>query len=494
MNKFSTTCLLIFILFAAVYAAQEGKEPLKLDELGKLTSKINIVEDPDSVKNKPTPIDKDPVSDPKPKPNDPTGNPNPPTPKVSATPKNPPTPPTPKASPTPNPPTPKVSVVPPTPKNPPTPKSSPTPNPPTPPTPKASPTPKTPPTPKTSPTPPTPKTSPTPKNPPPTPPTNQTEPKPKECPKDETVYVDIYKKVYKKIFVPHLVHYSPHQYVTSVAAVYLTKLIKAVRQLKYNLLVYQRIIEHLNAKKLIVTNLYKKHSSLAETIKSRLENAILAKKASIQFAKKNLKLVKEALTKLHYDTNLPATCHDIKHENCISKPFTIGKGIKVFREKTLFSIITNTEYPAKIIHLEVDKNIAKFIKRGKFWSKNIVTMNKKLRKLIQHQVMVKLSENVEIKKALEDYLKVLKFASEKDRKKASYKFIKKTFSSHYKDEVRKLISSKYVKKLVHTKYPNEILQKKGKGRLTKEIISLPESMMINKKHLKQLLLTRFDIQ
>eukprot|EP01080_Neovahlkampfia_damariscottae_P008594 gene8594-419_t len=327
--------------------------------------------------------------------------------------------------------------------------------------------------------------------------TNTTDPNPKpnpvSCPKNETVYIDVYKKVYKKVYTPHLVHYSPHQYVTSNAAVYLTKLIKGIKQLNFNLARYKRITEHLNKKKLIVETLYKKHTEFQEKMILKIENALSTNKGSIKFAKKHLSILKDALEKLHYDSNLPENCHDIKNDKCSTKPKNVGNGVKVFTQKNLFSFIKFTKFPAKIENLQIHENIANYVKHGSEWFKKVVKVNSKLVRLIKHQTIEKLMENDEIKKQVEKYMSVLKFKNSNEEFKTKLSFIKKSYSTKYENEVKSILSKKYVKKLKSEKYPNKVIETKGKGRLTKEMISLPE-IMLKKKNLKKLLLTRFDIE
>lgn len=339
--------------------------------------------------------------------------------------------------------------------------------------------------------------SPPPTTTPPTkPPVNPVPPTTFLCPNDTVRYIDVKEIVKKRVYVPYYVYYSPHQYITGEAAIYLTSLITRVRELRTRLYSFRYLLKHLLQKKKISQALYQKTDKTVINKLLRIEHAIRQRKLTIKYVNEQLELVYNILKKLDYNINIPADCNVIQHKT--GKPCKQGyierltkstSTSRKFKKNRLFIDIYITKKFSRISNVVKVKDTIHFIKRGPVIIKIVKKLNPNLRKLIMDKAYAKVLKDNKVKLAIKVELSKLKASksqkvkdainNKSKRKLLIRKMLKKMFPKKLTKECKSMLRTPYVKQLRKVQFKDIVKTKRSEGKIEKGIVRVPSGLLKN---------------
>lgn len=315
------------------------------------------------------------------------------------------------------------------------------------------------------------------------------------CPNDTITYIDIKEVVKKKIYVPYYVYYSPHQYVTGPAAVYLTSLIARVKELRTRLYSFRYLLKHLLQKKKITIAIYQKTDKAVMNKLLRIENGIKQRRLTIKFVNEQLEVIYKILRKLDYNVNIPVDCKVIFKSGKKCKQGYVERLSKStptsrkFKKNKVFSKVYITKRSSKISHVVKHKNTIHFIKKGQIIVKKVKKLNPNLRKLIMEKAYAKIIQDKAVKSKLRKEIlkirrtkspKVQKALKDKQKRKIIVrKILRKKFSKKLSKECKKMLKTKYVKNLRKTQFKDTVKVTKTEPKVEKDIIRLPQGIIKN---------------
>ena len=340
-----------------------------------------------------------------------------------------------------------------------------------------------------------------------------------KCCKSKKITVPIVKHVPERIYTPYIVWYDPAFFDKVKNNFQTQEEIRAAIEKRYNYIlvlrkkttIYRRALIHLRVvlkqlvlKKKISLEMYKKADEMARKRKKILEEEIKDQVVSFCSIDNHIKAVIKLIKELGFDSHAPATCIYIAgHKRCGLRPSFVNELASSYLKDGIFTKVIYTKIPTTVTNLK--KNLATqtvtYQRTSATWKVQVIKLHKRVRSAVWKLVikdLVRGSKKINrvvrrvlklIKKDKNNYEKIEKLVSKKNKNAVVKKILLRKFKAEVVDSARDAINSASIKELNEQFKPTST-ETVLPSKVTDEIMFLPKDILAQSEDILSTLLSQ----